>query len=562
MKAIRILILSTILIIPGFLWSQNLENIKDQQPIKFSGNVNVGLNTYATTRERPSRDPFIWTLSGSPTLSIYGVTLPFSFVFSKKNESFRQPFNQFGVSPYYKWLKLHLGYRSLAFSDYSLNGHVFSGVGLEANPGKFRFGTMYGRLLKPIEQDTLADYPIQPTYLRKGFTVKVGAGSSSNYLDIILFKGWDEPGSIDRPVDSAAVNPQQNLVIGIKTQQRLFTRLLFNMDVGLSGWTSNLFADGPARDDYPLSGVISNLLKVNYSTQFLKAGKVSLAWRIKQLNLKMQYQRIDPDYETMGAYFFNNDLENITFSPGWAMFKRKVRINASVGWQRNNIFDNKTNQTNRRINSLQLNYSPSAKLNFSGSYTNFQITQRQISRVERDVIDSLQLEQFSNNLSFNLNYNFGDKINRYGLGAGFYRQSMNQALSNEALRNNDSRSLSPNLSFRFNNTDTKWGYRASLNYNDFQNSTINTIRWGFSLGADKRTADDKLSANATVAYNKTKLDGTDGGNTIRIGLRGNYKPAEKHTISIGTNFVKQKSSNERIRGFSEFLGNLNYSYSF
>ncbi len=542
--------------------AQDLENLKDQKPIGFSGNVGLGMQTYTTNRENPSRQSFIWSLYGNPTLSIYGLTLPFSFVLSRKNEEFRQPFNQFGVSPYYKWIKLHLGFRNMSFSDFTLNGHVFNGVGIELDPGNWRFGAMYGTLLEPISPDITNEFPIEPTYKRKGYSVKVGYGTSSNFLDLILFKGRDLINSIDRPLDSVNVNPQENLVLGIKTQQRLFKTLIFSADVGLSGWTSNLFAEGIDNTDIPFAGITNSLLDINYSTQFLTAVKSALSLRIRQVNLRLQYQRIEPDYQTMGAYFFNNDLENITFSPSWSMFKRKLTVNTSIGWQRNNLFEDKSNQTNRRINSVQINYSPVAKLNFSGSYTNFQINQRQINIVTRDVIDSLQLAQFSNNLSLNMNYNFGDKVKVYGISAGYTNQSMSQEMSNEGLGNNDSRSVSPHFGFRFNNRDSKWGYRATINYNNFENSSISTFRWGFNFNTNKSFSDDKFSLNGTVAYNITQLDGEQGGKTLRLGIRGNYKPAEKHSIGFGTNLIRQNSSNERIRNFTEFLGNLTYSYAF
>ena len=542
--------------------AQDLENLKDQKPVSISGSINASLQSYSTTRERASRQPFIWTLSGNPTLNIYGITLPFSFVLSRKNEDFRQPFNQFGLSPYYKWLTLHFGYRSLSFSQFSLNGHIFNGVGAEANPGNWRLGFMYGRLLKPIDPDPDALVPIRPTYKRKGYSVKVGYGTPSNYVDLILLKGWDIPNSIERPTDSVTINPQENVVLALKTQQRLFQRISFNLDVGLSGWTSNLFAEGLPREDIPLADIIANLMTINYSTQFLTAGRASLSARIAQVNLKLQYQRIEPDYQTMGAYFFNNDLENITISPSWSMFKRKVRINASAGWQRNNLFDDKVNQTNRRVGSFQMSFTPSRKISASVSYTNFQVNQQRLDVIRRDVIDSLQLQQFSNNLSVNINYNFGDDDRRYNINAGLNNQSMTQDQNNEALRDNDSRSISPMFSFRYNNKATKWGYRANFNLNDFENSSVSTVRWGISLSANKELADDKLRLSANTSYNQTSLDGMRGGTTIRLGIKGSYRAGEKHTLSFGTNFIRRASSNERIEGFSEFLGDLSYSYAF
>jgi len=558
----RFTIYSVFILLSIAAQSQDLGNVKGQSPIQFSGSINTSLNFYQTTREFRSRDPFFWTISGSPTLSLYGVTAPFSFVISQKQQSIRQPFNQFGLSPYYKWLKLHFGYRSMSFSQYTLNGHIFNGVGAEATPGNWRLGVMYGRLLRAIEQDTVSTAAIQPTYKRKGYSFKVGYGSLSNFIDLIVFKGWDEPESISRPLDSASVNPQQNLALGIKTQQRLFNKVTFSLDFGLSGLTNNLFAEGPPREDIPLAGIIKNLLKVNYSTQFLKAGKASLSFRAGRINVKTQYQRIEPEYQTMGSYFFNNDLENITLSPSWSMFGRKMRVSGSVGWQRNNLFEDKSNQTNRQINSLQVSYAPSSKLSFSYSLTNYNINQRRINLVKRDVIDSLQLEQFSNNVSFSANYIFGSKIKRYSVNFSTSRQSFSQEQTNEALRNNDSGSISPSLSLRFNDKNKKWGWRAAVNYNDFQSDNINSTRWGVRLSTNMKLLDDKLSANASSAYNKTRLDEEKGGSTIRIGSRMSFSPAEKHSLGLGINFIKRNSSNERIKDFSEFLGNINYSYTF
>lgn len=557
----RYFLLLVTLLFSYSLTAQDLGSLGSQKPVEVSGNLSLSMSGYSTTRSRPFRDPFLWTLHGSPTLSLYGVTLPFSFVVSKRNEEFRQPFNQFGLSPYYKWLRLHIGFRSLSFSQYSLAGHVFNGIGLEADPGNFRFGFMYGRLLQPIPPDLVGSVPVQPTYLRNGYSVKVGYGTSSNYLDLVLFKGWDDPGSIDRPLDSIRVNPKENLVLALKTRQRLFNSLTFEADIGLSGWTDNLFARGVAREEIPLSNIISNLLKVNYSTQFLTAIKSSLSYRFKRISLRLQYRRIDPDYRTMGAYFFNNDLENITISPSWSMFKNKVRISGSVGWQRNNLFENRANQINRQINALQVNFAPGRQFSISGSFTNFQINQVRMDLIRRDVIDSLQLEQFTNNLSLNANYRFGNEENRYIISALYNFQTINQVQQNEFVGNNDAKSTSPSLTFRYNHKDSGWGFRVSGNYNDFQNSSVTSERLGLTIGPSKRFGED-LSLNASASYFDTKLNGDAAGNTLRIGIRGNYNLAESHSINLSTNFVKRNSSNERVQDFSELLGNIIYTFTF
>ncbi|MDH5604615.1 MAG: hypothetical protein OEY51_11775, partial [Cyclobacteriaceae bacterium] len=465
--------------------TQDLANLKSATPVTFKGNINLSMNTYATTRETPQRDPFFWTLSGNPVVGLYGITLPFSFVISQKHRSFMQPFNRFGVSPYYKWLQLHLGYRSMNFSQYSLNGHSFSGVGAEAKPGNFRFGLMRGRLLKAIPYDSLSEFPMQPTYKRKGFSAKAGYGKESNYFDLILFKGWDDINSIERPLDSARVNPQDNVVLAVKSNQRIIQGLVLDVDFGWSGWTSNLFASGLPREDITMAGIVNKLLKVNYSTQVLKAGTAGLSYNFKTYNIALKYERVDPDYRTLGAYYFNTDLENITVSPGWSMLKNKMRVQTSLGVQKNNLFANKLAQTKRRINSIRASYSPVQKISLNASYTNFQTSQIRYDYIKRDLLDSMVLQQFAKNFSMGANYSFGDKVKRYSFSFNNSIQSFAQEGGYAYVGDHNSRSMGPSLSFTMNNREQKMGLNASVNYNDFRNATTNAVNWGVNTGANK-----------------------------------------------------------------------------
>ena len=156
--------------IPAF--SQDLSSLSGQDPFRINGSVTAKLQFYGTDKENPSRSPFMWYLQGNPVITVYGIVLPFSFRVSEQQRDFRQPFNQFGVSPYYKWVKLHLGYRSHNWSTYSLAGHSIAGAGLELTPGKFQVGLATGRLLKPVKYiDNPENIKVQtPAYNDQGVT--------------------------------------------------------------------------------------------------------------------------------------------------------------------------------------------------------------------------------------------------------------------------------------------------------------------------------------------------------------------------------------------------------
>lgn len=84
---------------------------------------------YSTGLDRPQQVPLTWGVTARLNLSLYGLQIPFSVTFSERERSFRQPFNQYGASPRYKWVRLHLGYRTMHFSQLTMTGQNFLGGG-------------------------------------------------------------------------------------------------------------------------------------------------------------------------------------------------------------------------------------------------------------------------------------------------------------------------------------------------------------------------------------------------------------------------------------------------
>src|SRR5512145_478468 len=79
-----------ILLTAGFLLlvqavvSQDLGAIKQQKPVTLHGNVGLNLMAYTADGIESRQDPFSYVFSANAALSIYGVDLPFSFVYSNK----------------------------------------------------------------------------------------------------------------------------------------------------------------------------------------------------------------------------------------------------------------------------------------------------------------------------------------------------------------------------------------------------------------------------------------------------------------------------------------------
>jgi len=115
----------------GALDAQDLSQVGRKGGVSLTGGLSAFGALYTTDLGDPRMAPLTWGLSGRLNVNIYEVQLPFSFIFSEKERDFRQPFNQFGVSPRYKWITAHIGHRTMQMSELTMSGQRFLGGGLE-----------------------------------------------------------------------------------------------------------------------------------------------------------------------------------------------------------------------------------------------------------------------------------------------------------------------------------------------------------------------------------------------------------------------------------------------
>ena len=172
---------------------QDISTIKQANPIAVKGSLSLRSVLFNSSRPNPYRKPFSWYINGNPVLILYGNPVPLTITIGEQQRSFRQPFNRIGLSPYYKWVKVHLGYRNLNFSSFGLAGHTVLGAGVELTPGKFYFGYMHGRFNKAVKNDTtFSPTTFQtPAYARYGTAVKLGFGSSKNNAAVTFLRAGD-----------------------------------------------------------------------------------------------------------------------------------------------------------------------------------------------------------------------------------------------------------------------------------------------------------------------------------------------------------------------------------
>ncbi len=556
--AITILLVSSVVVLS---MAQNLESIGQADPIKISGGFNATGIGYAASGINARRDPLNYFLTGNINFNIYGWSVPLTFSYSNQNASFRQPFNQYGIAPTYKWAKVYLGYHNLTYSSYTLAGHIFSGAAVELTPNKWRLNVMYGRLNQAVEEDTIRN--TIPSYRRMGFAMKVGYGDNKGSVDVIMFQAKDDVGSLASAPVKSQILPGENLVLSVLGKKRI-GRFSLMAEAATSAVSRNVLVEKITMDSPNLFSYVGGLFTPRASSEYFNAIKSSVGYLGKGYNVQLNYERVDPGYQTFGAYFFNNDIENITVSTSVRLLKERLDLSANVGQQRNNLKETQVNAVSRVISAFNFNYTPNQKWNVNGSYSNFTTFTRVRPRVDpffRNDLDTLNFYQLNQNASGGVAYSFGTKENKQGMIFNGSWQDANESAQGSTPGNNSS-FYTGNLAYRSTRVATNTSYTASFNYNKGEIGGVTTLSWGPNLSVTKAFLEKKLRATFTTTYNQMQQNDTPQSRVLNLRLNGTYTIQKKHLLSLNIVSLRKFAIDERTTDFNEYTATINYGYSF
>lgn len=525
---------------------------------KLSGNFNTSHTLYSTWGQSYRRDPYNYAVSANVNVQTMEVNLPFSFYFTNQNRDFRQPFNRFGVSPSYKWATAHMGYRSLSWSDFSLAGHTFLGGGIELEPSIFRFGFVYGRFRKAVDLED--EQGLIPSYKRMGYALKMGVGDDNGFVDFILFKGKDEVNSVSTPIDSSGVLPGENLVLAINGKRKISQKLSVEFEIAQSAFSEDIRSDAM---DNPVGRAATyqsfgTLFTPRASTSYNNAYKAGLNFNPKKYKAALKYRRVEGNYRSMGSYFFNNDLEDVTLNFNSAFFKNKVTFNGSFGVQRNNLKEEQFSQTVRTIGSANVFWMINKKLNAGINYSNYTSN---LQVVRDQVTDSINFYQVSHTTNFIGNYNFGTEEIAQSLSLNLGYQQAN-ARSEYNIADQETSFRNANLNYRYKIKSRGLGLNAGLNYTQINSQQQELVNVGPTIGASKDLKKKKLR----LSLDNTVLQQINSGvnqnivNIIKLGA--NYRFMKKHSFGLISNYLIRIAQANNSSEFSEVRGTFRYQYSF
>ncbi|BDX37782.1 hypothetical protein CYCD_11370 [Tenuifilaceae bacterium CYCD] len=473
------------------------------------------------------------------------------------------------MQPNYKWVKTYIGYNTMSFSQYSLNGHQFLGGGVELTPPDLgiKFSAMYGRLIKGVEYDSSKLYSV-PYYERMGFATKLGYSGDIGNIDLSIFKAWDKNNSIGLIPDSLGVSPKENMVFTINLSKTFYKKIKISGEYAGNALTNDTRQTN--NKSVTKKGLFF-LITPNGTTSYSRALKSSIDYLGNSYTVGVAYERVDPNYSTLGSYYTNNDLENISLTFSKQLNEGKINVSGNIGKQRNNLDKSKISTSENFLGNLNFSYAPGTRITLNTSYSNFSYYTYMKSTFDNinsttpyQNIDTLNFSQISQTATLNSSIILGSLDNkdyRHILSVNFtYQQAANKQEGNGTLSNSSyyqsgliySYSAAPiNLSL----TSTALGSYSKVS------ATEEVLMIGPVIGASKSFFSKKVTTNTSIAYNSTYNNRKFSGEVFSIRVGGSYSHQKVHKINISLCFMHKTTKTEVTTKIFECTGNISYTYS-
>lgn len=412
------------------------------------------------------------------------------------------------------------------------------GAGFDLNPKKFRIGFMYGQLRRSTSIDSSMNAnPLYvrptPTYKRLGMAGKIGYGTQKNYVDLVYFKGWDKTSSLnDKLKDS--IQPAENTSVGIVSKVSFLKNFTWSVDVGLSSYTLNR-TDGPDTTDvkkpWPKT-VLSLFAKDKLSTDYYFAGETRLGYQEKTWGAQLIFKRIDPGYQSMGAYFFQNDIREFSLANNFKLDSGKLNINTNIGFQTDNLKKQKTSTSKRFIGSANVNYNPSQKFGINFNYSNFGITNNPLQTSPGDEL----FKQVNNSFMLMPYWMWTNEktLKNLNIVATYMSLSTPHSYIGSTPDMN-----SYSITTTYNHTWIQMGITAngSLNYINSKTVSGDMGSFGGTIGGSAALLKRKVMVNASGSYLQNTFKGKDNGQTIRATLGFTVPVGTHHNFQLLGNYL-------------------------
>lgn len=548
--------------------AQDFTGIGKRKPFFFSGTA--GAQIGSRLNSTGASDPFFYLVSAQINPVIYGIALPLSFSYADSRFSYTQPFSMLSFTPTYKWVKAYLGRTSMEMHPYGLSGIQFDGIGISLESSSFpvHFSAMYGRLAKARKADTL-QLGNQNTYLgympssyrRTGWAFKLGFNHKKQQIDLHFFRAQDHLKSLPE-LWRQTLAPQENIVLALDFSFNLYQGLTLSGQAGVSALTEDSRAGGKKQKG--VWGVMTRpFIKQRNTTALGTAFKLRLAYK----GIGISYERISPDYQSLGTAYFNRDFENVVASFTHAF--KKIDVNAELGWQRDDLKNSKASRMNRFVGSVYINYRINENFALMASYSNFtmhtQIKPMDLGRPDDPLIqdpDTIAYRQISQQAAFSLDFHTGPYAKHKQNGGLEFSYQSSREKAQQRFNDYFYVALRHAIELR-----AEYSLRSSLNFStrmDKGGERRRTFNYhiGPSVTCLKSWKDKNITFSAGLNY-YLEMNGSQAcGGIADLRLRADYTLKKSHEFNLQLSGKLRSTFSSSFRAGQEFFVQAGYRYRF
>lgn len=568
-KVIPVALLSLVAISRAGAQQLDLDNLLHFKDKYFRYGGGVFLNTIYTNSNDDAiqRQPFTYVVGGNVNLQLMSFSLPFTFSYTNQKFQFSQPFkfNRLSVHPKYKWITAHIGDIAMNFSPYSLSGHLFTGTGLELTPPTLpvKLSLLYGRFLRATEPDSFN----LPAYARWGWGVKAEYEHKRFTAGLSVFHAKDRVNSLQTAPDFRNVFPMENLVLSGTLNARLASWLQFDAEYAASSLTRDIRERTATESEEVHKTVFSGLMTINNASSVYHAYKAGISAEIFKATLRVGFEHVDPDYTTLGAYYFTNDFENYTISLNRSFLKNTLTVALTGGMQQDDLAGTKARSSKRWVGSGNVSWQSSERLNFTAMYSTFQSYSNMKSQFDfinqvtpYENADTLNYMQVSKNANVSMNWIVKkEEAQMQSFNANLAWQDASDKQGGVVRTGNASTLMNANLGYSVMYPKSGVGIMAGLNgtYNTVGSNDMYLV--GPMMGINKVFIRTKIKTSAAVAYNNSFDKEGSLGSVWNLRGQAAYTLKEKHQLSLSLmeQFRKQRTGKSN----NLFTASFNYAFA-
>lgn len=292
-------------------------------------------------------------------------------------------------------------------------------------------------------------------------------------------------------------------------------------------------------------------MSVKSSTRANWAVRSSINYTSRQFRIALKYERVEPDFNSMGVGYISADREDISLAPSLYLFN-ELRINASIGFRHNNLLNDKSTTTSRIISSFGASWQVTKDFGLDARYSNYTSSSSD-GRIR--VTDTIRIENVSQMFSFSPRCTLGSESARHTLTFLVVHQIYDDRnIVSSALNNNNATTGTLNYS----STIGEFGLNASTSYSVSKTSTYSNKTLSISTGVSKFFFTNKLHLNLNVSFSNVKSPSSSD-LQILPAFSGSYRLSDRDSFNFNSRFSHNTRTNNP---YTEIVSSAGYSRIF